>query len=40
VNYAGDLVLLAKGKTMLQSMIDRLIEVGRRYGMEVNMERS
>jgi hypothetical protein len=27
VRYAGDLVLLAKEETMLQSMIDKLIEV-------------
>jgi predicted nucleotidyltransferase len=39
VRYADDLVLLAKEGTILQSMIDKLIEVGRRYGMEVNVEK-
>jgi hypothetical protein len=31
VKYADDLVLLAKEETVLQGMIDRLIEIGRRY---------
>jgi hypothetical protein len=34
-----DLVLLAEEETVLQGMIDRLIEIGRRYGMEMNVER-
>jgi hypothetical protein len=34
VKYADDLVLLAKEETVLQGMIDRLIEIGRCYGME------
>jgi hypothetical protein len=29
VKYAYDLVLLAKEETVLQGMIDRLIEIGR-----------
>jgi len=33
VKYAGDLALLAKEDTVLQGMIDRLMEVGRCYGM-------
>ncbi|GFG34549.1 hypothetical protein Cfor_11543 [Coptotermes formosanus] len=33
-----DLVLLAKEETMPQGMFDRLIEIGRCYGMDVNME--
>jgi hypothetical protein len=32
-------VLLAKEETILQSMIDKLIEVGRRYGMEINVKK-
>jgi hypothetical protein len=32
VRYADDLVLLAKEETVLQGMIDNLIEVGRGYG--------
>jgi hypothetical protein len=31
-------VLLAKEEMMLQGMIDRLIEIGRSYGMEKNVE--
>jgi hypothetical protein len=38
--YADKLVLLAKEETVLQGIIDRLIEFGRRYGMEMNVEKS
>jgi hypothetical protein len=38
VRYADDLVLLAKEETVLQGMIERLVEIGRCYGMEVNVE--
>jgi hypothetical protein len=37
VKYADDLVLLAREETALQGMVDRLIEIGRRYGMEMNV---
>jgi hypothetical protein len=40
VTYADDFVLLAKEETVLQSMIDKLIEVGRGYGMEINVEKT
>jgi hypothetical protein len=33
-----DLVLLAKEEAVLQGMIDRLIEIARCYGMEMNVE--
>jgi hypothetical protein len=33
VKYADDLVLLAKEEMMLQGMFDRLLEIGRCYGM-------
>jgi len=39
VKYAVDLVLLAKEEKMLQDMIDKLIENGRCYGMEMNVEK-
>jgi hypothetical protein len=39
VKYADDVVLLAKEETVLQGMIDRPIEIGRRYGMEMNVEK-
>jgi hypothetical protein len=40
VKYADDLVLLAREEKVLQSMVDRLIEIGRRYGMEMNVEKN
>jgi hypothetical protein len=40
VKYADDLVLLAKEGKVLQDMIDRMIEVGRCYGMEMNVEKN
>jgi hypothetical protein len=33
-------VLLAKEETVLQGMIERLIEIGRPYGMEMNVEKT
>ena len=35
--YATDLVLLAKEEKVLQDMIDKLIEIGGCYGMEMNV---
>jgi hypothetical protein len=40
VRYADDLLLLAKEETVLESMIDKPIEVGRGYGMEINVEKT
>jgi hypothetical protein len=40
VKYADDLVLLAKGEKVLQDMIDKLIEIGRCYGIEMNVEKT
>ena len=40
LKYADDLVLIAKEETVLQSMIDKLIETGRCYGMEINVEKT
>jgi predicted nucleotidyltransferase len=40
VKYADDLVLLAKKEKVLQDKIDKLIEVGRCYGMEMNVEKT
>jgi hypothetical protein len=37
VKYAYDLVLLDKEETMLQNMIDRQIEIGRCYELEMNV---
>jgi hypothetical protein len=40
VKCAGDRVVFAKEDTVLHAMIDRLVEVGRCYGMEKNVEKS
>jgi hypothetical protein len=40
VKYADDHVLMAKEKTVLQVMIDKVIEIGRPYGMEMNVEKT
>jgi hypothetical protein len=40
VKYADDLLLLAKEETVLQGMVDRLIEIGKRYGMKMNVEKT
>jgi hypothetical protein len=40
VEYADDLVLLANREMVLQGMTDRLIEIGRCYGMEINVKKN
>jgi hypothetical protein len=40
VKCADELVLLAKEEKVLQKMIDKLIEIGGRYGMEMNVEKT
>ena len=40
VKYADDLVLMAKEEILLQGMIDKLIEIGSCYGMEMNGEKT
>jgi hypothetical protein len=40
VKYADDLVLLAREEKVLQDMIDKLIEIGRYFGMELNVEKT
>ena len=40
VKYADDLVLLTKEENVLQKMIDKLIEIGGSYGMEMNVEKT
>ena len=39
VKYADNLVLLAKEEKVLQDMVDKLIEIGECYGMEMNVEK-
>ena len=38
--YADDILLLAKEGKVLQDMIDKLIEIGGCYGMEMNVEKT
>jgi hypothetical protein len=40
VKHADGLVLLAKEEMVLQDMIDKLIKIGRCYGMEINVEKT
>ena len=40
VKYADVLVLLAKEEKVLQDMIDKLIEIGRCYGMQMNVTKT
>jgi hypothetical protein len=40
VKYSDDLVLLAKGEKVLQDMIDKLIEIGKCYGIEMIVEKT
>jgi Reverse transcriptase (RNA-dependent DNA polymerase). len=39
VQYADDLVLLAKEETVLQGIIYRLIKTGRCYGLKMNVKK-
>ena len=39
VKYADDLVLRAKEEMVLQGTIDKLIDIGRCYGMEMNVKK-
>lgn len=40
IKYADDLVVLARNQRQLQYMMNRLVETGRKYGMEINIEKS
>ena len=40
MKYADDLVVLATEEKVLQDMIDKLTEIGRCYGMEMNVEKN
>jgi hypothetical protein len=40
VKYADNLVLMAKKETVLQGMIGKLMEIGRCYGMETNVDKT
>jgi hypothetical protein len=38
VKYADELVLVAEEEPVLWGMMERLIEIGRCYGMEMNVD--
>jgi len=40
VKYTDDLVLLAEEEAVLQGVIERLMEIGRCFGMEMNVEKT
>jgi len=40
MKYAHNLVLLSKEEKVLQDVIDKLIEIGGCYGMEMNVEKT
>ena len=40
VKYTYDLVLMTKEGTVLQGMIDKVTEIGRCYGMTLNVEKT
>ena len=40
VKYADELVLMAKEETVLQGTIDKLIEIGRSNGIEMNVQKT
>jgi len=40
VKYTDDLVLLGKEEAVLQGVIERLIEIGRCCGIEMNVEKT
>ena len=40
VKYADELVLMAKEETVLDGVIDKLIEIGKCYGMEMNVKKT
>ena len=40
MKLADDLVVLTKEEKVLQDMIDKLTEIGRCYGMEMNVEKT
>ena len=40
MKYADELVLLAKEERVIQDMTDKIIEIGRCCGMEMNLEKT
>jgi len=40
LRYGEEFVLLTKGENVLQGMIDRLIDIGTCYGLEMSVDRT
>jgi len=40
VRFADDTAIIAKTQEELQDMVDRLVNTGRKYGMEINIHKS
>jgi Reverse transcriptase (RNA-dependent DNA polymerase). len=40
IRFVDDTAIMAKTKEELQDMVNRLIDTGRKYGMEINIEKS
>ena len=40
VRFEGALALIAKTQEELQYMVNRLVDTGRKYGMEINIDKS
>ena len=39
-NFADDTAIIAKTQEELQDMVNRLVDTGRKYGMEINIDKS
>ena len=40
VRFADDTAIIAKTQEELQDMVNRLVDTGRKYGMEINIDKS
>ena len=39
VRFADDTVIIAKSQEELQDMVNRLVDTGRKYGMDINIDK-
>ena len=40
VRFTDDMAIIAKTQEELQDMVNRLVDTGRKYGMEINIDKS
>ena len=40
MRFADDKAIIAKTQEELQDMVNRIVDTGRKYGMEINIEQS